>query len=352
MSLAVAQGIKLSELKAVKSIASVLFAVLLAGAVFAQGTPPADPPKDPPPADPPKDPPPVEPPPATTDWAKTWQGARDLAAKRNGYAIMFVTMNKLANGSEAPNTAFLLDQFFGRGDVYRVLNGQFGCWKGDMAAARVQGAKHLADAGVNESPAILFVDPANGELVDAYVGRCNFMEMDVILAAVNDGNHRKGLEVKLADKARQGETRLQYLYGEALLRAREIPDARKALAVSKNSKDMKERMNSQIALVWCDLRDKKYKEAIDGAQRALEELPEFALEPRGTCTYIQMWAYYLQNEMEECSKVAQVLKEKYIRTTFGFKMADDEASLGYDFIRKIKFTPGEKPPDPGPEEPK
>ncbi|KAF0245751.1 MAG: hypothetical protein FD180_1358 [Planctomycetota bacterium] len=349
MSLAVAQGIKLSELNAVKSIASVMFAVLLAGAVFAQATPPADPPKDPPPADPPKDPPPVEPPPATTDWAKTWQGARDLAAKRNGYAIMFVTMNKLADGSEAPNTAFLLDQFFGREPIYRILNEQFGCWKGDLAACRVQGGKHLTDAEVNEAPAILFVEPSNGELLDAYVGRCNFMELEVVMNAVNDGNHRKGLEKKLADKENQGNTRLQFLYGEALLRARQIPEARKAYAVSKQSRDMKERMNSQIGLVWCDLRDKKYKEAIEGAQKALEELPEFALEPRGTCTYIQMWAYYLQNEMEECSKVALELREKYIRTTYGFKMDDDVAALGYDFIRKLKFTPGEKPP---PEEPK
>ncbi|MEK7466813.1 MAG: hypothetical protein AAB074_05295 [Planctomycetota bacterium] len=337
-----------------KSIASFVLSGLLAGAVFAQGTPPADPPADPPKEGDPKDPAePPGPPPivSSTEWSKTWQGARDIAAKKSGYAIMFV-METGKNGVDAPHTSRLLSKFFEQADTFRILNEQFGCWKGTMAEAQVAGAKHLADAGVKQAPAVLFVDPDNGDLVDSYVGRCTYLELLPVLQAVMDGNHRKGLEKKLAEDGGKADTQLQYIYGEACLRTGDIADARKAYTIGQTSREMKCRMNSELGLVWCDFKDKKYKETIEGAQKLFDNLPEFALEPRGTCMYLQAWSYYLQGDMDEASKIALIIREKFIRTTYGWKIDEDVIDIGYDFITKQKFTPGEKPPEAPPEEPK
>jgi hypothetical protein len=346
------------ELKAVKTIASVLFAGLLAGAVFAQGTPPADPPKDPPKDGDPK--PPDAPPeiPHTTNWEKDWQGARNVAQKKNGYALMFVTQDPKKNGDDGPHTSRLLNQFFGVAETFQELNDQYGCWKGTYAEAKVAGGKHLADAGVEAGPAVIFVDPESGEVVDSYVGNCTYMEVTDIIHAIRNGNHRKGLEKKLAEAGNKNDPILNFLYGESLLRAGELKDARKHYEIGKTANanaggmDRRAKFESIVGLVWCDFKEKKYKEAIEGAQKAMDEMPEM-VPPRGTCLYIQMWSYYHQNEFDECAKIAQEIRLKYIRDTFGRKMIDDMVDIGYNFITKQKWTPGEAaPPETSPEEPK
>lgn len=322
-----------------KFIPSFLFAGLLAGVVCAQDTPPADPPKDPPKEGDPKegDPVPLEP---TTEWSKTWQAARNAAQKRTGYAIMWVQADKQADGTDAPHTSRLQDMYFNRPEVYHDLNEQFGCWKGSMADAQREGGKHLNDAGVTKGPALLYVDPDTGEVVDSYVGRFTYQEIGDVTKAVMDGNSRKKLEEKLKEKENEGDTKLQLLYGDALVRTGDTKDARKAYAVVLGkSNDMKEKIMAEVGLAWCDLKEKKYKEAIENSEKAMAQMPPM-IPPRGTCLYIQVWAYYEQNEMEECSKVATVLRETLIRTTHGWKLNDDIIDIGYCFICKAKFNPG------------
>ncbi len=315
-----------------KFIASFLFAGLLAGVVCAQGTPP-------PPADPPADPPKDTPPEPTTEWAKTWQAARNVAQKRNGYALMWVQADKLSDGKDAPHTSRLQDMYFNRPEVFHDLNEQFGCWKGTMSEAQQQGGKHLQDSNVKQGPAVIFVDPETGDVVDSYVGRFTYQEIGEVTKAVMEGNSRKKLEEKLKERENANDTKLHLLYGDALVRTAETADARKAYAVVMKSNDPREKIMAEVGLAWCDLKEKKYKDAIENSQKAMEQMPPM-IPPRGTCLYIQVWAYYEQNELEECAKVARVLRETLIRTTHGWKANDDCIDLGYCFICKAKFAPG------------
>lgn len=326
-----------------KFFSTLLFAGLIAGLTLAET--PADPkppdPKDPKAGDPndpnkPPDKPPIV---STTEWAPNWQAARNLATQRSGYALMWVTMDK-KDGKDAPHTMRLNDLFFGNARVFRDLNEQFGCWKGTMAEARTQGGKHLDEAGVKEAPALIIVDPDDGAVVEQYNGRFTYLEATEVVKAVMDGNNRKKLQEKLEDKEKKNDPKLNLLYGNACFRAGDVKEARKHFEIGMTSTDRKDKAFSTVGTVWCDLKEKKYKEAIDGAQKLFDDLPMEAQEPKGTCLYIQLYSYYEQNELEEASKLATKLRAEYVRTTYGWKMIDDMADLGFDFIKKEKIVPG------------
>lgn len=307
-----------------------LFAGLLAGAVFAQDTPPADPPK------PPDEPAKPEPIPAV-EWNASWQAARNVAQKRQGYALMWVQADKV-NGQDAPHTSRINDMYFGRPDVFGPLNEQFGCWKGSFADAQREGGKHLQDAGVKEGPAVIFVNPENGDVVDAYIGKFTYQEIGEVTNAVMAGDSRLKVEERLKEKENKDNPKLNLLYGNALLRTGEAAEARKHFEISGKSTDMKEKIMSDVGIAWCDLKEKKYKAAIEQAEKAMAQMPPM-IDPRGTCLYIQVYAYHEMGNAADCAKVAGTLRETLVRTTHGWKLMDDIVDGGYCFICQKKFTP-------------
>ena len=318
---------------------------LLCGSVWAQGDPPADPPKDGEPGteEPPEEPPPI----SATTWAKTWEEARSIAQKQNGYAMLWLTKDKTEKGEDAIHTGRLMGICFNNPSFYRRLNEAFGCFKGTREEIQITTAAKILTEGNAEpgEPAIFFVDPEDGTIVDELHGPVNFMEVDELLTAVENGYSRKGCEVKLEDKSAAADEKLQLAYASALLRARNTKEARVHFELSRKSQDKKISMMGFIGTAWCDLREKKYAEAIKKAQEAYEEMPVDA-PPRGTVLYIQMWAYYEQKEIDEAAKVAALLQERYRRTTFGWRLEDDMLDIGYDFIRKEKIQP---PPPQNPD---
>lgn len=313
-----------------KFLMTALFAGLLAGAVFAQATPPADPPKEEP-AKPPEPVPAVE-------WAASWQAARNVAQKRQGYALMWVQADKV-NGQDAPHTSRINDMYFGRPDVFGPLNEQFGCWKGSFADAQREGGKHLQDAGVKEGPAVIYVNPENGEVVDAYIGKFTYQEIGEVTNAVMAGDSRIKVEERLKEKENKDNPKLNLLYGNALLRTGEAAEARKHFEISAKSSDMKEKIMSDVGLAWCDLKEKKYKAAIEQAEKAMAQMPPM-IDPRGTCLYIQVYAYHEMGNAADCAKVAATLRETLVRTTHGWKLMDDILDGGYCFVCQEKFTAG------------
>jgi len=314
---------------ALPSAIAALCLSVCAGSAAAQDAPPEPPP--------PADPQPEEP---GLVWEKTWQAARTKGNALNGYTILWVTADKQANGEEAVSTHRLLNSCWSVPQINQKITPLFGCFRGTFDECKNAGAgQQMTAAGVTAGPAIIIVDPSDGDVVDVLPGAAQFMEVLDLVDKVDRGLTRKGCELKLENKDRANDPELNLAYGQALVRAGDTDKARTHFAKSAKSPDLKQSVYSRIGIAVCDLKDRKFKDAIDKAGKIFEELPPNAQEPRAECLYIMTWAYYGLKELDDASKNAEMLTTRYLRTTWGWKLLDDQADIGWDFVKKEKIDP-------------
>ncbi|MBI2920948.1 MAG: hypothetical protein HYY18_07675 [Planctomycetes bacterium] len=332
-----------------------VLSIAIGGTAFAQGgDPPADPPKDPPKeGDPakPDDDPEKDLEASATHWAKSWRQARSLAAKRNGYAFLWVTEERNGKGEPSFYTQRLLGQFFSNPAFLLKMNTDFGPFRGTLSELQKNGdtSAKLAEAGVSTAPAFIFIDPDDGKIVDVTVDKLTQFELEELVKIVLSGRHRKGLEDRMQDKNFRADEMFHLDYAQALFRAQEWKEARKHYEEVAKSQDMRRGITAQIGLVFCDLKEAKYDSVIRKSQEIFDRLPVDASPPRAACLYAQVWAYHHQGKPEEASKVALMLRERFIRTTHGWKLMDEQMDMKYDFIKMEKIPEvGENPPEENP----
>lgn len=326
----------------------------IGGMAFAQGgDPPADPPKDPPKeGDPakPDDDPEKDLEASATHWAKTWPQARALARKRNGYAFLWVTEERNEKGEPSFYTQRLLGQFFSNPAFFQKMNSDFGPFRGTLSELQKNGetSAKLSEAGVQTAPAFIFLDPDDGKIVDVTIDKLTQMELEELVKLVLAGKHRAGLEERMADKNFRIDETFHLEYAQAMFRAQEWKEARKHYEEAAKSQDMKRGITAQIGLIFCDLKEGKYDSVIRKAQEIFDKLPVDASPPRAACLYAQVWAYHNLKKPEEASKIALMLRERFIRTIHGWKLMDEQMDMRYDFIKMEKFPDDEKPPEEPP----
>jgi uncharacterized protein YecT (DUF1311 family) len=331
----------------VKFWTTAVLAGALAAVAFAQGEPPKDPPPDPPKDGEPV--PPVDPMEEKQIFQKTWMAARGAAQKKGGYAILWVTKDKGPDGMEDTYNAEVLMNFWANADNARMLGESFGAWRGTYSECMAAASAQLAAAKVEEGPAMIFIDPDDGSLVDVVRGPFIGKTIHPVLKAVFEGRHRKGCEAKINDKDTPKDEKLELDYANALYRNAEYADASKHYAEAKASKDPKTSMLAKAGEAWIKFRKKEYKKAAEEAMDLYGQMPP-QVENRAEMLYIVVMShYYLQNK-DEMIKAARTMMQYHRRMPYGMQMIQDQFEMGYDFTEgeKKDWTPAKKDP-PRPE---